>query len=262
MVTIDRKQATKQVPKLHIDGVKNIIVVASAKGGVGKSTVALTLALSLAKLKHKTALVDADIYGPSIPRMLGAEKLKLKIQDSKVIPVEKYRLHTISIGYFINKDCAAIWRGPMVTKVLHSLLMGTKWSDIEYLIIDTPPGTGDVHLSLMENFSLTGAVIVSTPQELALVGARKIYDMFTKFSVPIIGIVENMSYFIQGDSKIYIFGKDSIKKVSEELGIKLLGRVPLDPQVCSASDCGNPLMLSEKLMKIYENIAKDIGSFI
>ncbi|MDM8334957.1 Mrp/NBP35 family ATP-binding protein [Wolbachia pipientis] len=261
VVATSRKQAGQQRAKSCIEGVKNTIVVASGKGGVGKSTVALNLALSLAKLKHKVALVDADIYGPSIPKMLDAEKSKLKIQDGKAMPVEKYGLHTISIGYFIDKDRAAIWRGPMITKALYNLLMGTRWSNIEYLIIDTPPGTGDVHLSLMENFNLTGAIIVSTPQELALVDARKIYDMFTKLNVSIIGIVENMSYFIQDNSKIYIFGKNGAKKMSEELGVKLLGKVPLDPQICHASDCGNPLMLSKDLAGAYEDIAKDVRSF-
>ncbi|APR97908.1 Mrp/NBP35 family ATP-binding protein [Wolbachia endosymbiont of Folsomia candida] len=260
-VTVVATSATtpkQQKAKLHIEGVKNIIVVASGKGGVGKSTVALNLALSLARLKHKVALLDADIYGPSIPKMLGAEELKPEVLGGKVIPIEKYGLHTISIGYFIDKDRAAIWRGPMITKALHNLLMGTKWPDIEYLIIDTPPGTGDVHLSLMENFHLTGAIIVSTPQELALIDARKIYDMFTKLSVPVIGIVENMSYFIQNSSKIYIFGKDGAKKMSEELGITLLGSIPIDPQICQACDCGDPSILSQNLVEIYDDIAKGI----
>lgn len=260
-VTVVGTSATnpkQQRAKLHIEGVKNIIVVASGKGGVGKSTVALNLALSLARLKHKVALLDADIYGPSIPKMLGAEELKPEVLGGKVIPIEKYGLYTISIGYFIDKDRAAIWRGPMITKALHNLLMGTKWSDIEYLIVDTPPGTGDVHLSLMENFNLTGAIIVSTPQELALIDARKIYDMFTKLSVPVIGIVENMSYFIQNSSKVYIFGKDGAKKMSEELGITLLGSIPIDPQICYASDVGDPSILSQNLVEIYDDVAKGV----
>lgn len=228
VVATCQKQTGQQKAKLHIEGVKNIIVVASGKGGVGKSTVELNLALSLAKLKHKVALVDPDIYAPSIPKMLSTEKLKPEIQDGKAIPIERYGLHTISIGYFVDKNGAAIWCRPMITKALYNLLMGTKWSDIEYLIVDTPPGTGDVHLSLMENFNFTRAIIVSTPQELSLIDARKIYDMFTKLSIPIIGIVENMSCFTQSGSEIYIFGKDGAKRMSEELGIKDIKAVRQD----------------------------------
>lgn len=263
-VTVVTTNSTNQKhckqPKLNIEGVKKIIVIASGKGGVGKSTVALNLALSLAKLKYKTALVDADIYGPSIPKMLGTEELKPETCNGKAIPIEKYGLQTISIGYFIDKDHAAIWRGPMVTKVLYNLLMKSKWSDVEYLIIDTPPGTGDVHLSLTEKFNLTGAIIVSTPQELAVIDARKAYDMFKKLGVPIIGIIENMSYFMQNGSKIHIFGKESAKKMSEELKIKFLGEIPIDPQIRQASDWGNPLTLNKDLVKTYKNIAQKLVS--
>ncbi|MDN5247851.1 MAG: Mrp/NBP35 family ATP-binding protein [Wolbachia endosymbiont of Tyrophagus putrescentiae] len=248
--------AGKRQSKLNIEGVKKIIVIASGKGGVGKSTAALHIALSLVKLNYKTALVDADIYGPSIPRMLGAEGVKPEIRDGKAIPIEKHGLQSISIGYFIDKDRAAIWRGPMVTKALYNLLIGSRWSDIDYLIIDTPPGTGDVHLSLAEKFNLTGVIIVSTPQELALADARKAHDMFKKLNVPIIGIIENMSYLIHNGSKIYVFGQEGAKKMSEELKIKLLGKIPIDPQICQVSDCGDPLMLSKDLAEIYKDIAQ------
>ncbi|MDG7055979.1 MAG: Mrp/NBP35 family ATP-binding protein [Wolbachia endosymbiont of Meromenopon meropis] len=260
-INTNQNQVKQQKTRLYINEVKNVIVIASGKGGVGKSTVALNLAFSLAKLRYKVALVDTDIYGPSIPKMLGTQELKPKIHDGKIIPIESYGLYTISIGNFIDENRATIWRGPMLAKALHSLIMGTIWSNIDYLIIDTPPGTGDVHLSLMENFYLNGGIIVSTPQKLALIEACKIYDMFTKLEVPIIGIIENMSYLVQGDTKIYIFGKDGAKKTSEELKVSLLGQIPLDPQICRASDCGNPLALSESLIKNYEEIAKNVELF-
>ncbi|WP_339047925.1 Mrp/NBP35 family ATP-binding protein [Candidatus Mesenet endosymbiont of Phosphuga atrata] len=241
--------------KISIEGVKNTIVVISGKGGVGKSTVALNIAVSLLKLGYRTAIADVDIYGPSLPQMLGSQDLTPQIENKKMLPVERYGLQTMSIGYVIDKNRAVIWRGPMITKALHNLLLGTKWQDVEYLIIDTPPGTGDVHLSLAEKFNLTGAVIVSTPQELALIDARKTFDMLRKLDIPIIGIVENMSYFSYQGSQIHIFGENGAEKMAKELNMKFLGKIPLDPQICKASDSG---LLPETLMKVYNDIIKQI----
>ncbi len=251
-------QENKISSKISIKEVKNIIVIASGKGGVGKSTVALNIAISLLKLGYKTAIADVDIYGPSLPQMLGSQNITPQVQDNKMLPVERYGLQTISIGYVIQQSSAAVWRGPMITKALHNLLLGTKWQDVEYLIIDTPPGTGDVHLSLAEKFNLTGAVIVSTPQELALIDAKRAYDMFKKLNVTVIGMVENMSYFSHENSQIYIFGKNGAEKMAKELNIKFLGKIPIDLQIGKASDSGNPLLLPEYLMKIYDNITQQI----
>jgi ATP-binding protein involved in chromosome partitioning len=250
VVTTQQAARTAQRIKLNIEGVKKIIIVASGKGGVGKSTVALYLALFLAKLKYKTALVDADIYGPSIPHMLGTQDLRQEIRDGKAIPIEKHGIQVTSVGYFIKKDSAAIWRGPMVTKTLYNLLMGNKWSDIEYLIVDTPPGTGDVHLSLAEKFNLTGVILVSTPQSLAINDVCKAKDMFKKLDIPILGAVENMSYFLHNGSKIHLFGKECI---SEKLQLKILGRIPLDQDICKVP---NPLILNRYIAETYEDIVR------
>ncbi|UWI83096.1 Mrp/NBP35 family ATP-binding protein [Wolbachia endosymbiont of Howardula sp.] len=255
---IHHKHIKTQKEKMNISGVKNTIIIASGKGGVGKSTVALNIALSLVRQHYNVAIVDADIYGPSIPKMLDAETLKPTFKENKILPIKKYGLHSMSIGFFLNKDQAVIWRGPMLTKALYKLLLETQWSNIDYLIIDTPPGTGDIHLSLMESFNLTGSIIVSTPQELSLIDVARMSDMLIRFNIPILGIIENMSYFIYNNSKIYIFGKDSTKTLSEKLGIALLACIPIDPLISQIYNYNDPIILGKDFIKIYDNIAYSI----
>lgn len=237
-----------------LPNVKNIIGVASGKGGVGKSTVASNLALALVKLGAKVGLVDADIYGPSQTIMFDVmhEKPLIKAIDgkNKIIPVESYGVKLLSIGFFADSSQAIVWRGPMAAKALIQMFSDAEWGELDYLIVDLPPGTGDIHLSLVAAVPLNGVVIVSTPQLVALADAKKGVGMFRlpSINVPVLGIVENMAYFTPPElpnNKYYIFGKDGAKRLAEELEVPLLGEIPLVQSICEAGDAGRPAVLQE-----------------
>jgi ATP-binding protein involved in chromosome partitioning len=229
-----------------VKGVRKIIIVASGKGGVGKSTIAANLAIALQLAGKNVGLLDADIYGPSIPQIFSLEQKPI-LEDNLMLPHEKYGLQLMSVGFLVDKKNATIWRGPMTTKILYQLLRMTKWGnsqgELDYLIIDTPPGTGDVHLSLAENYLLDGVIIVTTPQKLALLDAAKAIDMYAKLNVPILGLVENMSYFQAetNSSKNYIFGQNGAEKLAKQHNIPILAEFPLCNEMAAASDAGKPL---------------------
>jgi ATP-binding protein involved in chromosome partitioning len=249
-----------------LPGVKHLIAVASGKGGVGKSTVAVNLALAFAAAGHRTGMLDADIYGPSQPRMLGARDAKPRLlENKKMTPVVAHGLQSNSIGYLIAEDNPTIWRGPMVTQALHQLLHDTQWDDVEYMIIDLPPGTGDIHLSLVQRMPLSGAIIVTTPQDIALIDARKGLKMFQKVSVPVLGIVENMSTYTcaKCGHEEAIFGTGGGDALAKEEGVELLGRIPLDIRIREQADGGKPTVAADPdsaLARRYREIAdKAIG---
>jgi ATP-binding protein involved in chromosome partitioning len=234
--------------------VRNIIAVGSGKGGVGKSTVAVNLAVALAKTGAKVGLLDADIYGPSIPMMFGMlnEKAKGYDRDGKtyVYPFEKYNLKIISIGFFVDQSKALVWRGPMASSALKQLFTDVEWGELDYMVIDLPPGTGDIPLTLVQSFPLTGAIIVSTPQEVAIADVRKAADMFRneQIMIPILGLVENMSFFVPPDlpdRKYYIFGKSGCKKFADELNIPILGQIPIVAGIADSGDSGRPFAAGE-----------------
>jgi ATP-binding protein involved in chromosome partitioning len=238
------RQAPAQQPS-GIPGVAAVIAVASGKGGVGKSTVAVNLALALARLGLKTGLLDADIYGPSVPRLLDIRE-KPKSRDGKVLePIEKFAIKTMSIGFLIREDEPMVWRGPMVTSALSQMLADVAWAPLDILIVDMPPGTGDAQLTMAQRVPLKGAVIVSTPQDLALIDARKGLAMFRKTAVPILGIVENMSTFIcpHCGHESHIFGHGGARAVSETLDVPFLGEIPLVPAIRETSDAGVPIVV-------------------
>lgn len=230
------------------DGVQNTIAVASGKGGVGKSTVAVNLAMALSEQGYSVALVDTDIYGPSIPKMMGMEGEKPRVNDErKIVPLEKHGVKLLSMGFMVDPDKAVVWRGPMVTKAVQQFLGDVNWGDVEYMILDLPPGTGDVQLTIVQTIPLTGAVIVSTPQDLALADARKGKAMFDNVNVPVVGMVENMAYFSppdQPDRKYYLFGREGAKELAEELDVPFLGEVPIEQKVRESSDQGTPIVRS------------------
>ena len=263
---VDKISPGSKKLKLPINGVKKIIAVSSAKGGVGKSTIAVNLAIALKKLNYKVGILDADIYGPSIPQMLGISE-KPKSEDGKnLIPISKYGLQCMSIGFLVDQDTAMIWRGPMVISAIKTFTSSVVWDNLDYLVIDLPPGTGDALLTFSQEILIDGVVVVSTPQEIALLDANRGIKMFQKMGVNILGIIENMSSFTSGDGKKhFIFGKDGAKNMSENLNINLLGTVPIEIGLREGADNGKPyteFFDSNDTAKEIINIAKKISEAI
>lgn len=248
-ISAEYKSAARPEPGKMLPKVKNVIAVSSGKGGVGKSTVSVNLAIALAKLGYKVGLLDTDIFGPSIPKMLGVEDARpyaVNVDGRDLIePIEKYGVKLLSIGFFVNPDTATLWRGGMASNALKQLIADADWGELDYFILDTPPGTSDIHLTLLQTLAITGAVIVSTPQEVALADARKGIDMYKndKVNVPILGLVENMAWFTPAElpqNKYFIFGKEGCKNLAKEMGIPLLAQIPLVQSICQSGDTGAP----------------------
>ena len=267
----EKTQSSNLIKGKPIPGIKNIIAVASGKGGVGKSTVTANLAVSLAKMGFEVGLLDADIYGPSQPLMFDVENEKPLAIDvegkSKMKPVSNYGVKLLSIGFFTEKDQAVIWRGPMAAKALNQMIFDAYWGELDFLIVDLPPGTGDIHLSIMQSLPITGAVVVSTPQEVALADARKGIAMFAQdaIQVPVLGIIENMSYFTPAElpeNKYYIFGEGGAKHLAERMGVALLGEIPLVQSVREAGDVGRPAALQDHtpVSDAFESLTKEVVS--
>lgn len=251
-------------PSSGIDNIGSIIAVASGKGGVGKSTVAVNLALALSKLGKRVGILDADIYGPSLPRMMGLTG-KPDTDGKKLIPKENYGLKCMSIGFLVDEDTPMIWRGPMVVSALTQMLNDTNWGELDVLVVDMPPGTGDAQLTMAQRVPLAGAIIVSTPQEIALIDARKGLAMFNKTEVPLFGIIENMSYFISPESgeRSYIFGEGGARRTAETLGTEFLGEIPLHMSIREHSDDGTPIVASEPESEsagIFQEIAERVAN--
>lgn len=248
IVTEFKSKPRPEVDKL-LPEVKNIIAVSSGKGGVGKSTVSANLAVALAKLGYKVGLLDTDIFGPSMPKMFGVEDARPYAVEKDgrqlIEPIEKYGVKLLSIGFFVNPDTATLWRGGMATSALKQLIGDSDWGELDYFILDTPPGTSDIHLTLLQTLSITGAIIVSTPQKVALADARKGIDMYLneKVNVPILGLVENMAWFTPAElpeNKYYIFGKEGCKNLANEMNLPLLAQIPMVQSVCENGDKGMP----------------------
>ncbi len=267
----EKVQSSNLIKGKPIPGIKNIIAVASGKGGVGKSTVTANLAVSLAKMGFEVGLLDADIYGPSQPLMFDVENEKPLAIDvegkSKMKPVSNYGVKLLSIGFFTEKDQAVIWRGPMAAKALNQMIFDAHWGELDFLIVDLPPGTGDIHLSIMQSLPITGAVVVSTPQEVALADARKGIAMFAQdaIQVPVLGIIENMSYFTPAElpeNKYFIFGEGGAKHLAERMGVALLGEIPLVQSVREAGDVGRPAALQDHtpVSEAFKSLTKEVVS--
>ncbi|TYP99701.1 ATP-binding protein involved in chromosome partitioning [Tenacibaculum adriaticum] len=270
-VEVPTKENPNQIRGKEIPNIKNIIAIASGKGGVGKSTITSNTAISLAKMGFKVGVLDADVYGPSQHLMFDVEKerpLSVKVEGrSKMKPVENYGVKLLSLGFFTNPDQAVIWRGPMASKALNQLIFDADWGELDFLLIDLPPGTGDVHLSIVQAVPINGAVVVSTPQNIALADAKKGVAMFQQESinVPVLGIVENMAYFTPAelpDNKYYIFGQNGAKNLAEDIDTAFLGEIPLVQSIREAGDVGHPVALQKgtPLEKAFEDITKEMVS--
>ena len=248
-----------------LPGVENIIAVSSGKGGVGKSTVSANLAIALARLGYKVGLLDTDIFGPSMPKMFQAEDERpyaVKKGDiwHCICPIEKYGVKLLSIGFFVSPSTATLWRGGMATSALKQLIADADWGELDYFILDTPPGTSDIHLTLLQTLPITGAIIVSTPQQVALADARKGIDMYRneKVNVPILGLIENMAWFTPAElpeNRYYIFGKEGCKKLAEEMNVPLLAQIPLVQSICDSGDSGTPTQLRGWHLSIWHSLS-------
>lgn len=256
IVTEFKSKPRPEVGKM-LPGVKNIVAVSSGKGGVGKSTVSANLAIALVRLGYKVGLLDTDIFGPSMPKMFDVEDARpysVHVDGRDLIePIEQYGVKLLSIGFFVNPETATLWRGGMASNALKQLIGDANWGELDYLILDTPPGTSDIHLTLLQTLAITGAVIVSTPQQVALADARKGVDMYRndKVNVPILGLIENMAWFTPKElpeNKYYIFGKEGCKQLASELGVPLLAQIPLVQGICESGDDGKPAALSSESM--------------
>ena len=268
-IKIETPEKANEIKGKAIPGIKNIIAVASGKGGVGKSTVTANLAVTLAKMGFKVGILDADIYGPSMPIMFDVENEKpLSIEingKSKMKPVESFEIKILSIGFFTAPSQAVIWRGPMASKALNQMIFDAHWGELDFMLIDLPPGTGDIHLSIMQSLPITGAVVVSTPQAVALADAKKGVSMFLSeaINVPVLGIIENMAYFIPEElpnNKYYIFGKEGAKNLALDLQVPFLGEVPIVQSIREAGDYGRPaaLQTGSAIETIFEEITRNV----
>ena len=267
-IAVKSRQANPQPKANPLPGVKNIIGISSGKGGGGKSTVAANLAVALAREGYKVGLLDADIFGPSVPTMFGVENQPLYMHNvdgrDLIIPLERYGVKMLSIGFLVNTAEAILWRGAMATRALHDLIEKADWGELDYFLIDMPPGTSDIHLTLVQTLGITGVVIVSTPQEVALADARRGVSMFTgeKVNVPVLGIVENMAWFTpeeHPEEKYYIFGNGGAARLAQEMGVPLLAQIPLVAAVGEHSDNGEPIALSDTLSaRFFIHLAREV----
>lgn len=246
--------------------IKNVVLVSSGKGGVGKSTVSVNLSIALSKKNLNVGLLDADIYGPSIPKLLGIEGKPSVTKEKKILPFQKFGIKFMSIGNMIPVDKPVVWRAPMVVGALNQLLRDIEWGDLDFLVIDLPPGTGDIQLSLSQNLPLAGAIIVSTPQEVALIDVRRAINMFRKVNVKILGIIENMSYFQnnKNQEKIFLFGKEGAQNEASKQNINFLGDIPILEEISKSSDAGKPVAVidSSPISKKFESISSKLCEIV